>query len=149
MADSRVEVKTRVGGAVCRPEAGAGSHERAERSAVAPLEVLGARPVAGSVRGPDATYERQEGSWVFRDMVLQDVGFESNSFRPLTHLSFRCEVPTPSVVEGQQIIIIKPHILKHHISALPIESMLRIWISMLNFKRTESLQACCGSSFQR
>ena len=44
---------------------------------------------------------RREIFWVFRDVVFQDVGFENYSFKPLTHISFRCEVPTPSVVEGQ------------------------------------------------
>ena len=38
--------------------------------------------------------------WVFRDVVFQDMGFEHNSIQPLTHISFRCEVPTPCVVEG-------------------------------------------------
>ena len=33
--------------------------------------------------------------WVFRGVVFQDVGFEHNSLKPLTHISFRCEVPTP------------------------------------------------------
>ena len=31
----------------------------------------------------------------------------------------RCEVTTPSVVEGQSITIFKPRILKHHIPELP------------------------------
>ena len=57
--------------------------------------------------------------WVFRDVVFQDVGFQTTSFKPLTHISFRCEVPTPSVVEGQSNIMFKPHILKHHIPELP------------------------------
>ena len=39
--------------------------------------------------------------WVFGDVVSQDVGFENNMFKPLTRTSFRCEVPSPSVVEGQ------------------------------------------------
>ena len=56
----------------------------------------------------------------FRDVVFQDVGFESNSSKPLAHISFRCEVPTTSVFEGQSSITIKPpHILKHHIPELP------------------------------
>ena len=38
--------------------------------------------------------------WVFRDVVFQDVGFQNTSFLPLTYISCRCEVPTPSVVEG-------------------------------------------------
>ena len=39
--------------------------------------------------------------------------------RPLTHISFRCEVPTPSIVEGRSTTIVEPHILKHHIPELP------------------------------
>ena len=58
--------------------------------------------------------------WVFRDVAFQDVGFENNSLKPLTDIiSCRCEVPTPSVVEGQSTIMFKPHILKHHIPELP------------------------------
>ena len=52
--------------------------------------------------------------WVFRD-----VAFENNSLKPLTHISFRCEVPTASVFEGHYTIIIKPRILKHRIPELP------------------------------
>ena len=37
-----------------------------------------------------------EDLWVLRDVVLQDAGFQTTSFKPLTHISFRCEVPTPS-----------------------------------------------------
>ena len=64
-------------------------------------------------------------SWVLRDVVFQDVGFETNSCIPLTvtHLSFRCEVPTPSIVEGQSPISIKPHILKRHIPELPTDRL--------------------------
>ena len=36
--------------------------------------------------------------WVFRDVVFQGVGFRTSSLNPLTHISFRCEFPTPSVV---------------------------------------------------
>ena len=57
--------------------------------------------------------------WVFRDVVFQDVGFQTTIFAPLTHISFMCEAPTSSVVEGQQSIIFKPRILKHHIPELP------------------------------
>ena len=46
-------------------------------------------------------------------------GFKLLFVKPLTHISFRCEVPTPSVVEGPQHIIFKPHILKRHIPELP------------------------------
>ena len=49
----------------------------------------------------DAPWTFRHKSWVLRDVVFQDVGFENNSFKPLTHISFRCEVPTPSVVEGR------------------------------------------------
>ena len=58
---------------------------------------------------------------VFGDVVFQDAGFQRASLKPLTHIGFRCEceVPTPSVFEGQSTIIFKPHILKHHISELP------------------------------
>ena len=62
---------------------------------------------------------RRGKTWVFRDVVFQDVGFKNNSFKPLANISYRCEVPTPSVVEGQSTIIVKPHILKHHILELP------------------------------
>ena len=58
-------------------------------------------------------------TWVLRDLVFRDVEFGDDRFRPLTHIRFRCEVPTPSVVEGQSTIIFKPHILKHHIPELP------------------------------
>ena len=68
--------------------------------------------------------------WLFRDVVFQDVGFENNSFKPLTHISFRCEVPTPSVFEGRWTIMIKPHILKHHIPELP---SFCCWILALNW----------------
>ena len=63
-------------------------------------------------------------TWVFGDVVFQDVGFEHNSLKPLIHSSFRCDVPTPSVVEGQSTIIIQPHILKHHIPELPNHKIL-------------------------
>ena len=36
---------------------------------------------------------------------------------------FGCEVPTPSAAEGQQSIIFKPHILKHHIPELPRDTV--------------------------
>ena len=52
-------------------------------------------------------------SWVLRDVVFQDVGFQTTSLKPLTHISFRWEVPTPSVVEGQTTISFKPHILEY------------------------------------
>ena len=49
---------------------------------------------------------------VFRDVAFQDAGVRNTSFRPKTHTSLRCKVPTPSVVEGRQTIMFKPHILK-------------------------------------
>ena len=46
---------------------------------------------------------------VFRDVVFQDdVGFEHNSLKPLTHISFRCEVPTPSVLRVNQLLLSNP-----------------------------------------
>ena len=48
---------------------------------------------------------------MFRDAVFQDVGFQNTSFQTLTRNSFRREVHTPPVVEGQhKTIIVKPHI---------------------------------------
>ena len=44
---------------------------------------------------------RKTWAWVFRDVVFQDAGFQNTSFKPLAHISCRCEVPTPSVFEGQ------------------------------------------------
>ena len=58
---------------------------------------------------------------MFRDVVFQDVGFQDYSLKPLTHISFSCEVPTPSVFVGQSTIMFKPHILKHHIPELPTD----------------------------
>ena len=37
-------------------------------------------------------------AWVFRDVTFRDVGFQHTIFTPLTHISFRCEVPTPSTL---------------------------------------------------
>ena len=53
-----------------------------------------------------------------RDVVLQDVVFQNASLKPFTHISFRCDVPIPSLVKGQPTIMFKPHILKHHIPEL-------------------------------
>ena len=39
--------------------------------------------------------------WVFRDVVFQDVVRQTASFKPVPHISFRCEIPTPSVFEGR------------------------------------------------
>ena len=52
--------------------------------------------------------------WCFRMWGLKLI----ISSKPLTDISFRCEVLTPSVFEGQSTIIIKPQILKHHIPEL-------------------------------
>ena len=41
---------------------------------------------------------------MFRDVVFQDVVFQNVCLEPLARISFRCEVPTPSVFEGQQAI---------------------------------------------
>ena len=46
-------------------------------------------------------------------------GLKTLFLKPLTLISFRCEVPAPSVVEGQQTTIFKSSILKHHIPELP------------------------------
>ena len=46
-------------------------------------------------------------------------GFIILSLNPSPHVSFSCEVPTPSVVEGQYTTMFKPHIIKHRIPALP------------------------------
>ena len=62
--------------------------------------------------------------WVFSDLAFQDVGFQNASFKTLTHISFRCEVPTPLVVESQSNIIFKPNIPKHHIPELPSQVAL-------------------------
>ena len=69
----------------------------------------------------DRSFSGLISTWVFRDVVFQDVGFEHNNIsKPLTHISYRCEVPTPSVVEDQSTIMLNPHILKHHIPEIPI-----------------------------
>ena len=73
------------------------------------------------------THTRRHLVGVFRDVVFQDVGFERNTVNPLTHISYRCEVPTPSVVEGQSISIFTPPILKHHIPELLLRPLL--WCS--------------------
>ena len=64
--------------------------------------------------------------WAFRDVVFQDVVFQDTSLTPLTHIIFRCEVPTPPVFEGQSTIMIKPHILKHHIPELAPAAPIRL-----------------------
>ena len=75
--------------------------------------------------------------WALRDVVFQDVGFEHNSCKPITHISFRYEVPTPSVFEGQSTIIFKPHILKHQIPELPITSSVCVLSSGLDWDAFE------------
>ena len=57
--------------------------------------------------------------WVFRDVVFQDLGPQTTSCKPFTQISPRCEVRTPSVVEGRHTIMFKPQILEHHIPELP------------------------------
>ena len=52
--------------------------------------------------------------WFFRMWGLTMI-----VIKPLTHISFRFEVPTPSVVEGQSTVMFKPHILKRNIPELP------------------------------
>ena len=64
--------------------------------------------------------------WVFRDVVFQDVRLDMIVLKPLTHIRFRCEVPTPSVFEGQSTIMFKPHILKHRIPELPRHSRWKL-----------------------
>ena len=46
--------------------------------------------------------------WVFRDVVFQDVGFQTNKLKPLTQISFRWEVPTPSVLRVNQLLCSNP-----------------------------------------
>ena len=41
--------------------------------------------------------------------MFQDVGLQNASFKPLTHISFSCEVPTPSDFEGQTPHSETPH----------------------------------------
>ena len=36
---------------------------------------------------------------------------QNTSLKPLTHISFGCEVPTPSIVEGQHAVIFAPRTL--------------------------------------
>ena len=50
---------------------------------------------------------------------LRMVEFKILLSKPLAHVSFRCEVPTPSVFEDQQTMSFKPRILEHHIPELP------------------------------
>ena len=50
----------------------------------------------------------------------KDCGF-AGATTWVAHVSFRCEVPICSIAEGQQTIVFKPHILKHHIPELPNE----------------------------
>ena len=49
-------------------------------------------------------------------------GVSNASLNPLAHISFRCEVPRPSVFESQSTTIFKLHILKRHIPGLPSAS---------------------------
>ena len=55
----------------------------------------------------------------FRDVVVEDVGFEIDSLSTLKN--WRCGDFTPEAAmgEGLKTSILKPHILKHHIPELP------------------------------
>ena len=91
--------------------------------------------------------------WVLRDVVFQDVGFQTISLKSLSHISFRCEVPTPSVVEGQSTIMFRPQSLKHHIPEFPIspqkisDSLQDLPISF-HFRRSPPLFRISRSHFQ-
>ena len=63
----------------------------------------------------------RSGFSVFRDVVFQHVVFQANYLlnKSLTNIGFRCEVPTPSVCEGQYTMIFKPHFRTRHIAELP------------------------------
>ena len=63
---------------------------------------------------------RRRGTRVFRDVVLQDVGFEHNSCVTLLSIVCYCNIYAKS-------IIIKLHILKHHILELPIIGCSGMW----------------------
>ena len=79
-----------------------------------PLCLVPSRP------GPSLGRRMRRAIWVFTDVVFQDVGFQTISLKPLTHISIRCEVPTPSVFGGSiNHDVQTPNILKHHIPELP------------------------------
>ena len=68
-----------------------------------------------------------------RDVVFQDAGFRTTGLRPLPHISFRCEVPTPSAVEGQSTVVFEPHILQHHIPELPTIIYVCIYVHICTY----------------
>ena len=53
------------------------------------------------------------------ELVPGTWGLKIICLKPLTHINFRCEVPTPSVLRVNDMLLFKPHILKHHIPELP------------------------------
>ena len=76
---------------------------------------------------------------LFGDVVFQDAVFQNTSLKPVAHISFRCEVPTPSLLEGQQTIIVKPHILKRHIPELPEYMYMYIYIYIYIYMYVQSM----------
>ena len=70
---------------------------------------------------------------------IQGVGLQNTSFKPLTFISLRREVPTPSVFEGQSTIMFKSHILKHHIPELPKKANLKPPVDRPLYKTTTML----------
>ena len=61
------------------------------------------------LQGPRPAHKKP-GFWVFKDVVLQDVGFQDTRLKPSPH-TFN--------FEGPYAIIVEPHILKHRIPELP------------------------------
>ena len=74
-------------------------------------------------KGAQRTRDRRCLRWALRHVMFEDVGFQNLNVQPLIHISCRCEVRTPSVVEGQSTIIFKSHILEHHIPELPTSGL--------------------------
>ena len=63
-------------------------------------------------------------SWVFRDMVFQDVGFENNCCinpSPISVLGMKS--PHLQLLRVDKLALFKPHILKHHIPELSTEGL--------------------------
>ena len=58
-------------------------------------------------------------TWVLRDVVFQDVGFENNCFKPLTHISVRCEVTHLQWLRVNKLSLSNPILLKPHIPEFP------------------------------
>ena len=48
------------------------------------------------------------GIWVLRDVVFQDVGFENDCLKPLTHVSVRCEVPHIQLLRVSKLVFSTP-----------------------------------------